>query len=174
MVPTRELAEQVLGHLRGLVKYCETDISIVNVAGGVTAQLQRYDLSVVPLSSPWILTLRDCVEFCSPIGHMLLSVHLRRFSRCSEQRLLIFFHHPTISDDSKTLSLSHLDSLVIDEADLILSYGHDEDIRSIFTGNLLPKVFQSFLMSATMADDVETLKGLALRSPVCLMLCSYS
>jgi ATP-dependent RNA helicase DDX56/DBP9 len=62
--------------------------------------------------------------------------------------------------------LSHLESLVIDEADLILSYGHDEDIRTIYGGNFLPKVYQSFLMSATMTDDVETLKGLALRNPV--------
>jgi ATP-dependent RNA helicase DDX56/DBP9 len=82
-------------------------------------------------------------------------------------------HHPTLSNYPKTLSLSRLDSLVIDEADLILSYGHDEDIRSIFSGNFLPKVYQSFLMSATMTDDVETLKGLALRNPVCLMSCSY-
>jgi ATP-dependent RNA helicase DDX56/DBP9 len=59
-----------------------------------------------------------------------------------------------------------MDSLVIDEADLILSYGYDEDIRSIFNGGFLPKVYQSFLMSATMTDDVETLKGLALRNPV--------
>ena len=105
---------------------------------------------------------------------MLLLVHLQRFSRCSEQRLLVFFFVRSLSDDPKTLSLSHLDSLVIDEADLILSYGHDEDLRSIFSGNFLPKVYQSFLMSATMTDDVETLKGLALRSPVCLMSCSYS
>lgn len=156
------------------MKYCENDISIVNVAGGVTAQLQRYALALCHYFLPWILTPRDCVGFCYPIGHILLSVHLRRFSRCSEQRLLIFFIALPFSDDSKTLSLSYLDSLVIDEADLILSYGHDEDIRSIFSGNFLPKVFQSFLMSATMADDVETLKGLALRSPVCLMSCSYS
>jgi DEAD/DEAH box helicase len=129
----------------------------------------------VPLSLPWILTLRDCVGSCSPIGHTLLSAHRRRFSRCSEQRLLIFFYIVLLlSDDLKTLSLSHLDSLVIDEADLILSYGHDDDIRSIFSGNFLPKVYQSFLMSATMADDIETLKGLALRSPVCLKSCSYS
>ena len=66
----------------------------------------------------------------------------------------------------QTLNLSSLESLVIDEADLILSYGHDEDVRQIFTGGYLPKVYQSFLMSATMTDDVETLKGLALRSPV--------
>ena len=59
-----------------------------------------------------------------------------------------------------------LDSLVIDEADLILSYGHDEDVRQIFGGGFLPKLYQSYLMSATMTDDVETLKGLALRNPV--------
>jgi superfamily II DNA/RNA helicase len=66
----------------------------------------------------------------------------------------------------QALSISLLDSLVIDEADLILSYGHDEDVRQIFSGSFLPKVYQSFLMSATMTEDVELLKGLALRSPV--------
>ena len=64
------------------------------------------------------------------------------------------------------LSLSELESLVIDEADLVLSYGHDEDIRAIMDGSYLPKVYQSFLMSATMTKDVEQLKGLVLRSPV--------
>lgn len=68
------------------------------------------------------------------------------------------------------MSLDALESLVIDEADLILSYGHDEDVRQIFSGGFLPKVFQSFLMSATMTEDVEALKGLALRSPVSLYL----
>ena len=67
---------------------------------------------------------------------------------------------------SKILSLSLLESLVIDEADLILSYGHDEDVRQIFSGGYFPKVYQSFLMSATMTEDVELLKGLALRNPV--------
>jgi ATP-dependent RNA helicase DDX56/DBP9 len=66
----------------------------------------------------------------------------------------------------QTLDLSSLESLVIDEADLVLSYGHDEDIQQIFNGGYLPKVFQSFLMSATMTEDVEKLKGLALRNPV--------
>lgn len=66
----------------------------------------------------------------------------------------------------QTLILSSLESLVIDEADLILSYGHDEDVRQIFGGGYLPTIYQSFLMSATMTDDVEALKGLALRNPV--------
>ncbi|KAG6813875.1 hypothetical protein H0H92_006282 [Tricholoma furcatifolium] len=71
---------------------------------------------------------------------------------------------------SKALSTSSLDCLVIDEADLILSYGHDEDIRQIFNGSFLPKVHQSFLMSATMTEDVEVLKGLTLRNPAILKL----
>ncbi|KAF9006009.1 ATP-dependent RNA helicase dbp9 [Cyathus striatus] len=71
---------------------------------------------------------------------------------------------------AKTLSLSSLDSLVIDEADLILSYGHDEDIRQIFNGSYLPKVHQSYLMSATMTEDIEMLKGLTLRNAAILKL----
>ena len=71
---------------------------------------------------------------------------------------------------SKALSLSSMESLVIDEADLILSYGYDEDVRQIFSGAFFPKVYQSFLMSATMTEDVEMLKGLALRNPVSLFL----
>lgn len=66
----------------------------------------------------------------------------------------------------QTLVLSSLESLVIDEADLILSYGHDEDVRQIFGAGYLPTIYQSFLMSATMTDDVDTLKGLTLRNPV--------
>ncbi|TFK26228.1 ATP-dependent RNA helicase dbp9 [Coprinopsis marcescibilis] len=71
---------------------------------------------------------------------------------------------------SKALSLSSIDSLVIDEADLILSYGHDDDVRQLFKGSYLPKVYQSFLMSATMTEDVEMLKGLTLRNPAILKL----
>ncbi|KAF8603842.1 DEAD-domain-containing protein [Ceratobasidium sp. AG-I] len=71
---------------------------------------------------------------------------------------------------TKTLSLASLESLVIDEADLILSYGHDEDVKQILSGGHLPKVYQTFLMSATMTKDVETLKGIVLRNPAILKL----
>ncbi|KIY65926.1 DEAD-domain-containing protein [Cylindrobasidium torrendii FP15055 ss-10] len=67
-------------------------------------------------------------------------------------------------------SLPQLESLVIDEADLILSYGHAADIRHIFSGAYLPRVYQTYLMSATMSEDVELLKGLTLRNPVTLKL----
>ncbi|PKY50942.1 DEAD-domain-containing protein [Rhizophagus irregularis] len=61
-----------------------------------------------------------------------------------------------------------LESLVIDEADLILSYGYEEDLQKILT--YLPKIFQSLLMSATLTKDVENLKQLLLRNPAILTL----
>jgi len=56
--------------------------------------------------------------------------------------------------------------LVIDEADLILSYGHTEDLQSLATS--IPQGVQTFLMSATLRTEVETLKGLFLRDPAIL------
>jgi ATP-dependent RNA helicase DDX56/DBP9 len=44
------------------------------------------------------------------------------------------------------LSVS-LENLVIDEADLVLSFGYQDDLRKIL--GYLPKIYQSFLMSAT-------------------------
>jgi ATP-dependent RNA helicase DDX56/DBP9 len=84
----------------------------------------------------------------------------------SKVHVSVTFYRASLTFQRQALSLTSMDSLVIDEADLILSYGHDNDIRQIFSGGFLPKVFQSFLMSATMTEDVEMLKGLALRNPV--------
>ncbi|KAJ3102580.1 ATP-dependent DNA/RNA helicase, partial [Phlyctochytrium planicorne] len=61
-----------------------------------------------------------------------------------------------------------LETLIIDEADLILSYGHDEDVRTIL--NHLPQIHQSLLMSATVSSDVQQLKQLVLRNPAILKL----
>jgi ATP-dependent RNA helicase DDX56/DBP9 len=41
LVPTRELSEQVSAYLRGLLTYCEDEISISNLAAGTTTHLQR-------------------------------------------------------------------------------------------------------------------------------------
>ncbi|KAG5353568.1 hypothetical protein C0989_005541 [Termitomyces sp. Mn162] len=134
LVPTRELSEQVSAYLRGLLTYCEPDVTLLNVSTGATAHLQRI-----------LLSDRPDIVVATPSRALALL-------------------------QSKALSASSLDSLVIDEADLILSYGHNEDIRQIFSGSFLPKVYQSFLMSATMTEDVELLKGLTLRNPAILRL----
>lgn len=61
-----------------------------------------------------------------------------------------------------------LDTLVIDEADLVLSFGGEDDIREII--DYIPKTVQTMLMSATLSDDLESLKKLVLHNPVRLRL----
>jgi len=69
---------------------------------------------------------------------------------------------------NSALSLDNLSHLVIDEADLVLSYGYDEDIQAL--SKAIPRGVQTFLMSATLTAEVDTLKGLFCRSPVTLKL----
>ena len=61
-----------------------------------------------------------------------------------------------------------LDTLIIDEADLVLSFGGEDDIREIV--DYIPKTVQTMLMSATLSDDLESLKKLVLHNPVRLKL----
>lgn len=56
----------------------------------------------------------------------------------------------------------------MDEADLVLSFGYEKDIRTIVAS--LPKVCQSFLMSATLNPQVDDLKRLVLHNPATLKL----
>lgn len=67
---------------------------------------------------------------------------------------------------SLAFSVDKLAHLVIDEADLILSYGHDDDLQVI--AEAVPKGVQTILMSATLSTEVDTLKGLFCRDPAVL------
>ncbi|TKX27175.1 ATP-dependent RNA helicase dbp9 [Elsinoe australis] len=64
------------------------------------------------------------------------------------------------------LELEGLVGCVIDEADLVLSYGHEEDLRAL--SEVLPKGTQMCLVSATLRKEVETLKGLFCKGAVVL------
>ena len=64
------------------------------------------------------------------------------------------------------LSVDKLAHLVIDEADLVLSYGYEDDLQTI--ADTVPKGVQTFLMSATLTTEVNALKGLFCRDPVIL------
>ncbi|KAK9749607.1 hypothetical protein RND81_02G138000 [Saponaria officinalis] len=61
-----------------------------------------------------------------------------------------------------------LSMLVLDEADLLLSYGYEDDLKA-FTGHV-PRRCQCLLMSATSSADVEKLKKLILHNPYILTL----
>ncbi|KAJ5089652.1 ATP-dependent RNA helicase dbp9 [Penicillium argentinense] len=70
--------------------------------------------------------------------------------------------------NNSALSLEKLSYLVIDEADLVLSYGYEDDINIL--SKAIPRGVQTFLMSATLTSEVDTLKSLFCRSPVILKL----
>ncbi|KAJ3697942.1 hypothetical protein LUZ61_001647 [Rhynchospora tenuis] len=61
-----------------------------------------------------------------------------------------------------------LSMLILDEADLLLSYGYENDLKGLTPH--VPRSCQCILMSATSSPDVETLKKLLLHNPVTLTL----
>lgn len=63
--------------------------------------------------------------------------------------------------DSGRISLERISHLVIDEADIVLSYGYEDDINTI--ASLLPRGVQTFLISATLTPEVEELKSMFCR-----------
>ena len=67
-----------------------------------------------------------------------------------------------------SIDLSHVKTLVIDEADLVLSFGYTEDVHTITSK--MPKIFQGLLMSATLSPELDKFKRVLLHNPAVLRL----
>ena len=65
-----------------------------------------------------------------------------------------------------SLDLSKLSTLVIDEADLVLSFGYEVDMQVL--ADAVPDEFQTILMSATISPEVDTLQKLFCQNPAVL------
>lgn len=61
-----------------------------------------------------------------------------------------------VNGNSSALSLAKLSYLVLDEADLLLSYGYDSDLENLSWS--IPKGIQTIMMSATLTSEVDSLK----------------
>ncbi|KAL4120834.1 hypothetical protein QTP88_013452 [Uroleucon formosanum] len=68
----------------------------------------------------------------------------------------------------KNMTLKKLQTLVVDEADLVFSFGFEEEIKEVI--KFLPKTYQAVLASATLSEDVLALKKLLLRNAITLKL----
>lgn len=66
------------------------------------------------------------------------------------------------------LDLSSVETLVVDEADLVLSFGFEKDLKAIL--KFLPPIYQAVLVSATMSDEIILMKDKILKNPVVLKL----
>lgn len=63
----------------------------------------------------------------------------------------------------RTLDLSHINQIVLDEADKLLEMGFEEELDQILAN--LPRKRQTILFSATMPDDVKALIANSLKNP---------
>jgi ATP-dependent RNA helicase DDX56/DBP9 len=141
LVPTRELCTQVHQTIQGLAYYCDEVVSstVLSVGRG-RGERARRELERQEA------TLRDRprVVVATPAG---LVAHLR---------------------SGALPDLEGVETLVIDEADLVLSFGYSNDVAEIVKA--LPRICQGFLMSATLSPELDSLKKIVLNSPVVLKL----
>ena len=70
--------------------------------------------------------------------------------------------------ESKAVHLSEVKTLVLDEADKMLSMGFKEEIDRIF--KLLPRRRQNLLFSATLSEDIEAINQVILKEPVVIKI----
>eukprot|EP01134_Creolimax_fragrantissima_P001099 CFRG1099T1 len=70
--------------------------------------------------------------------------------------------------DAGNLDVSGAHSVVVDEADLLFSFGYENDVRTLLAH--LTVGYQSYLMSATMTKDVEALREIVQTNPAVLRL----
>ncbi len=69
---------------------------------------------------------------------------------------------------SKAVHLSDIDTLVLDEADKMLNLGFKKEMSRIFA--LLPKKRQNLLFSATLSDDLDSIKDVLLHNPLVIKI----
>jgi ATP-dependent RNA helicase DDX56/DBP9 len=140
LVPTRELCTQVHDTLKVLTCYCDDVISVAVLSVGQgRGEAQKQDLARQEAS----LRDRPRIVVATPMG---LLTQIR----------------------SKHVNLKDVETLVVDEADLVLSFGYSNDIAEIVKA--LPRICQGFLMSATLSPELDSLKKIVLNSPVVLKL----
>lgn len=143
LVPTRELCSQVHQTLLQLTYYCDEVVSVAVLFGGGAVAGKKESRKELAKQEA-MLRDRPDVIVSTPAG---LLAHIR----------------------SGALVLkASVQSLVVDEADLVLSYGYAGDIAEIVKA--LPKICQGFLMSATLSPELNSLKRVVLHSPAVLKL----
>jgi ATP-dependent RNA helicase RhlE len=69
---------------------------------------------------------------------------------------------------ANAVSLSAIETLVLDEADKMLNLGFREDMEKIIS--LLPEERQNLLFSATLSNDVQNIQQLQLKDPVVIQI----
>ena len=78
-------------------------------------------------------------------------------------QLLLYIKSQSNELEKSDTMLAELHTLVVDEADLLLSYGYGEDMADL--GSALPRAVHTLLFSATLTADIDSISTLFLHNP---------
>ncbi len=108
---------------------------------------------------------KDMVSVCAIIDSDNESV--TKFKLQSKPDIIVSTPARLVSQfKSNSIDLSLVNTLIIDEADLVLSFGYSGDVQTITSK--LPKIFQGIFMSATLSPELDKFKKVVLDNPVVL------
>ncbi|XP_067657943.1 probable ATP-dependent RNA helicase DDX56 [Haliotis asinina] len=121
---------------------------------------------------------RNIKDLTSSCSREVRCVDISEPSPLTSQRPMLM-EKPDIVVGTPSRVLAHIDAgnlclrdslemVIIDEADLVFSFGYELDIKRLLEH--LPKIYQAFLMSATLTEDVKALKKMVLHNAVILKL----
>ncbi|CAL6343018.1 unnamed protein product [Bathycoccus prasinos] len=138
LVPTRELATQVRKECQEILKHCGDDDE------------KKYRVGELPQGSSASAAVREAARNCPDV---LVSTSAR-VAQCLKDKL---FPPKSVNGDG-------LEMMVLDECDLLLSFGHEKDIKYIF--ERCREGVQTVMVSATTtSEEVGNLKSLLLSKP---------
>lgn len=148
LVPTRELVNQVTKAIESLAAFCAREVSVVKLSDA-PAQDGSHKFSKAAKDAEAVQR-----SFLSALPDVVVATPARALCNI----------------EAGVLVLEKLAHLVLDEADLVLSYGYEDDMQAIAKALPGKGTIQTILMSATLTTDVDTLSGMLCRNPALLDL----
>jgi ATP-dependent RNA helicase DDX56/DBP9 len=163
LVPTRELATQVASHIRTLLRYVHgVHVATLTSTGNISLSANKKRKRALESSVSATAEKDDgTANAASNVG----TAPTTAFARTAEVLVgtpaaVVALHKQHGEDALKTVSF-----VVVDEADLVLSYGHGADARTALAA--VPSTAQAMLVSATLdADGLPELRKVVLRQPL--------
>lgn len=165
IVPTRELASQVSSHLRKLLKY----VHGVNVASLTAPSTKRENRKLTSSYKKPSSEAKSIVQDAKDDRKNSFN----SFARSADVLVGTPAAVAAIRNDLGESLFRNISYVVLDEADLVLSFGHGADTHRALAG--VPSTAQSMLVSATLdTEGLPELRKVLLRHPLTIKVSSSS
>jgi ATP-dependent RNA helicase DDX56/DBP9 len=139
LVPTRELCSQVHKVVQKLCHYCGDEVTTAVLSVGRSRGAASQEAEQARQQAA--LRDRPALIIATPAG---------------------------LAQSADAIDLSAVHTVVLDEADLLISLGHETDLRAVVQG--LPRIYQGLIVSATLSKAVQELQAWVLDRPVTIQV----